>query len=82
MTCVGENAMGVFGAEGSIREVELRNIDYTRVPSKNLALKGETFDFAPGRVALEVPADCGLYIGGADVKVENVNTRAWSVIRA
>ena len=82
VTCVGENAMGVFGAEGSIREVELRNIDYTRVPSKNLALKGETFDFAPGRVALEVPADCGLYIGGADVKVENVNTRAWSVIRA
>ena len=24
VTCVGENAMGVFGAEGSIREVELR----------------------------------------------------------
>ncbi|WP_418526528.1 hypothetical protein [Hominenteromicrobium sp.] len=41
------------------------------------------FDFAPGRVDFEVPEDCGLYIGGgADVKLENINTRAWKIIHA
>ena len=30
-----------------------------------------------------MPEDCGLYIGGgADVKLENINTRAWKIIRA
>ncbi len=65
------------------RKHELRNIDFTRKPSKNLPLKGNVFDFAPGRVDFEVPEDCGLYIGGgADVKLENINTRAWKIIRA
>lgn len=83
VTCMGENAMGIYGVDGNIREVELRNIDFTRKPSKNLPLKGNVFDFAPGRVEFEVPEDCGLYIGGgADVKLENINTRAWKIIRA
>ena len=83
VTCMGENAMGIYGVDGNIREVELRNIDFTRKPSKNLPLKGNVFDFAPGRVDFEVPEDCGLYIGGgADVKLENINTRAWKIIRA
>ena len=83
VTCMGENAMGIYGVDGNIREVELRNIDFTRKPSKNLPLKGNVFDFAPGRVDFEVPEDCGLYIGGgADVKLENINTRAWKIIHA
>ena len=83
VTCMGENAMGIYGVNGNIREVELRNIDFTRKPSKNLPLKGNVFDFAPGRDDFEVPEDCGLYIGGgADVKLENINTRAWKIIHA
>lgn len=83
VTCMGENAIGIVGEHGNIREVELRNVDYTRKPSKNLALKGSTFDFAPGKTEVEIPENCGLYIGGgADVKLENINTRVWSVIRA
>lgn len=83
VTCMGENAMGIYGVDGNIREVELRNIDFTCKPSKNLPLKGNVFDFAPGRVDFEVPEDCGLYIGGgADVKLENINTRAWKIIHA
>lgn len=83
VTCMGENAMGIYGVDGNIREVELRNIDFTRKPSKNLPLKGNVFDFAPGRVDFEVPEDCGLYIGGgADVKLENINTHAWKIIHA
>lgn len=35
VTCMGENAMGIYGVDGNIREVELRNIDFTRKPSKN-----------------------------------------------
>lgn len=57
VTCMGENAMGIYGVDGNIREVELRNIDFTRKPSKNLPLKGNVFDFAPGRVDFEVPED-------------------------
>lgn len=83
VTCMGENAIGIVGEHGNIREVELRNIDFTRKPSRNLALKGSTFDFAPGRVEVEIPETCGLYIGGeADVELENINTRAWSQLRA
>ena len=26
VTCMGENAMGIYGVDGNIREVELRNI--------------------------------------------------------
>lgn len=70
-------------ADCAICNVELRNIDFTRKPSKNLPLKGNAFDFAPGRVNFEVPEDCGLYIGGgADVKLENINTHAWKIIHA
>ena len=37
----------------------------------------------PAGSIFEVPEDCGLYIGGgADVKLENINTRAWKIIRA
>ncbi len=82
VTCTGENAMGVYGVNGNIREVELRNIDYTRKQSANIALKGYAFDFSPSEIYFEVPADCGLYIGGnAEVKLDNVIMRQWSIIR-
>ena len=45
VTCTGENAMGVYGTNGNIREVDLCNIDYTRKPSANIVLKGYAFDF-------------------------------------
>ena len=50
------------------RKYELRNIDFTRKPSKNLPLKGNVFDFAPGRVDFEVPEDCGLFVKGEHKK--------------
>ncbi|MDE6750467.1 MAG: hypothetical protein K2K21_15625 [Lachnospiraceae bacterium] len=79
---MGENAMGVYGVNGNIREVELHNIDYTRKPSANIALKGHNFDFSPSEIDFEVPADCGLYIGGdAEVKLDNMAMRQWSIIR-
>ena len=36
-----------------------------RKPSANLALKGNTFDLAPGRMEVEVPEDCSVYLKGA-----------------
>ena len=39
------NAMGLYGTDGNIREVELCNIDYTRKPSANIVLKGYALDF-------------------------------------
>ena len=82
VTCTGENAMGVYGANRNIREVELHNIDYTRKPPANIELKGYTFDFSPSEKNFEVPADCGLYIGGnAEVKLDNMIMRKWSIIR-
>lgn len=79
-TCIGENAIGVYGYAGNIRGVTLKNIDYTRKPSANLALKGETFDFAPGAEAVVVPADCGVYVSaGAEVTLENVETGSWKI---
>lgn len=82
VTCTGENAMGIYGTDSNIREVELRNIDYIRKPSTNIELKGNTLDFSPGHVNLEVPSDCGLYIGGgADVKLDNINMHRYTIIR-
>lgn len=82
VTCTGENAMGVYGANGNIREVELCNIDYTRKPSANIVLKGYAFDFSPSKIDFEVPADCGLYIGGkAEVKLDNMRMHQWSIIQ-
>ncbi len=75
--CTGENAIGVVGENGNIRDVELRNIDYTRKPSQNLPLKGACFDLAPGCTEIAVPESCGLMVTGADVKLENVNTHEW-----
>lgn len=82
VTCTGENAMGIYGTSGSIYGVELRHIDYRRKLSANIALKGEAFDFSPGRVEFEVPADCGLFIGrNADVRLEDVRMHEWRVIK-
>lgn len=81
VTCMGENAIGIVADGCNIQEVTLKNIDYTRKPSANLPLKGAALDLAPSHVAFEVPEDCGVYISGADVKLENVNTREWNVIR-
>lgn len=81
VTCTGENAMGIVGVNGNIQDVSLQNIDYTRQPSRNLALKGSRFDFAPGEEQDDIPEDCGLYIGGgAQVELRDVNTHAWLII--
>jgi len=81
VTCMGENAIGIVGKHDNIKEVTLRNIDFTRKKSENLMLKGATLDLSPSNVVVEVPADCGLYVEGPfDVTFENVNTRQWSMI--
>ena len=82
ITCMGENAMGIIGTAGNIREITLRNIRYTRKPSANLPLKGEVFDLAPSDVTAAVPADCALLIRGAEqVTLDNVNTGGLSILR-
>lgn len=81
VSCTGENAIGIVGQNGNIREVELRNINYVRKPSKNLPLKGETFDFSPGRVNVEIPKSCGIYVSrDVEAVLEQINTHEWSVI--
>ncbi len=78
-TCIGENAIGIVGDR--IEEIELRGIDYTRKPSANIALKGLTFDLAPGRNTVEVPEECGLYVEGArNVHLADLRMRRWTVI--
>lgn len=79
ITCMGENAMGVVGIKDNIRNVVLRNIDYSRKPSSNLSLKGNCFDLAPSDLTVNVAQDCGLLIKDADVKIENVNTGVWKI---
>lgn len=82
ITCYGENAMGIVGQDGNIREVSLCNIRYTRKPSANLPLKGFRFDTAPSDITVAVPESCGLLITGAkSVTVQNVDTGSWQVCR-
>lgn len=79
-TCIAENAIGIVGEQ--IEDVELRNVDFTRKPSDNIALKGDTFDLAPGRNTVEVPEDCGVYVSGAKgVILENLRMHRWKVIQ-
>ena len=81
VSCTGENAIGIIGQNGNIREVELKNINYVRKPSKNLSLKGETFDFSPGRVDVDIPRSCGIYVSrDAEAELKQINTHEWSVI--
>jgi len=82
ITCMGENAIGIYGKNAVMKEITLRNIDYTRKPSDNLMLKGAAFDLAPSDEKQPVPEECGLYITGvSDIVLENVNTRRWSIVR-
>jgi len=82
VTCMGENAIGIVGSGTNIKEVILKNIDFTRKRSDNIVLKGETLDLSPSGMQVEVPGNCGVYIQGApNVCVENVNPREWSVVR-
>lgn len=82
ITCMGENAMGIVGMNGNIKNVSLQNIDYIRKPSANLPLKGNRFDLAPSDITADVPADCGLMICGAEnVLLNNVNTGDWKIIQ-
>lgn len=71
VTCMAENAIGIIGEGSNIKEVTLKNIDYTRKPSDNRILKGDTFDLAPSRIRADVPENCNLYISeGADVSAD------------
>ena len=81
VTCEGENTMGIVGVRDNIREITLKNIDFTRKPSENLKLKGSVLDVSPAKVQVEVPEDCGLYVEGPyDIAYENINTRRWSMV--
>jgi len=82
ITCTGENAMGIVGVKGNIREVPFSHIDYTRKPAGNLPLKGHAFDLAPSCVVCEAPEDCGLKTTGAkEVVLEHVDTRSRQIIQ-
>ena len=82
ITCTGENAMGIVGVNGNIREITLSHIDYTRKPARNLPLKGNIFDLSPSTLLCEAPENCGLRITGAEnVKLDHVNTRDWRIIQ-
>lgn len=83
ITCMGENAMGIIGQHGNIRQVTLHNVDYTRKPAGNLPLKGLRFDLAPSDITADVPEDCGLLIRGAEnVRLQNVSTGKWEIIQS
>lgn len=81
VTCMGENAIGIAATSGAIREVTLRDVDFIRKPSANIALKGFTFDMAPGRESVEAPEDCAVRIVNADVTLDNVRTGNLKIIR-
>lgn len=81
VTCMGENAIGIAATSGVIREVTLRDVDFIRKTSANIALKGFTFDMAPGREPVEAPEDCAVCIVNADVTLENVRTDNLKIIR-
>lgn len=82
VTCMGENAIGIVGCDGNIRNISLRNIDYIRKPSQNLPLKGAVLDLAPSLVNTAVPENCGVYLSGAsDVSLENIHTHGLRIIK-
>ena len=82
VTCTGENAMGIVGVNGNIREVTLRDIDYIRKPSENIALKGERLDLAPNDAVYTIPTDCALYIaGGAQVETTGLMLRGMRIVK-
>ena len=81
ITCFGENAMGVIGQDGNIRDVTLSRIVYERKPSPNMDLKGYEFDVAPSHVRAEAPEGSGLVVRGAEnVRLQDVDTGTWTVI--
>ncbi len=80
--CAGENAMGIIGTEGNIREITLQNIRYRRRASENLALKGFRFDLSPSADWAEVPGDCALLIRGAqDVCLRDIDAGSLRIDR-
>lgn len=79
--CRGENAMGIVGINGNIRDISLRNIHYERKDSRNLSLKGYCFDLAPSWNQVEADESCGLLITGAtNVHLQNVDTGKWKIV--
>lgn len=80
VTCTAENAIGVIAAGGVVREVTLRDIDFTRKPSANIPLKGCRFDLAPGRETVEAPEDCAVRIVHADVRLEDIRTHGGAIL--
>ena len=78
---MGENAIGIVGNGYNIKDVTLKDIDYVKKESENLALKGEIFDLSPSKIKVDVPRNCGMYIHGApEVVIENVNLHQWKAI--
>lgn len=80
VTCMAENAIGIVACGGVIREVALRDVDFFRKTSENIALKGYRFDLAPGREQVEAPKDCAVCVVNADVTLENIRTNGLKII--
>lgn len=73
VSCKSENAIGAVGTGKNFEHVTLRNITVEKKPSKNLPLKGATFDIAPSREIVEIPEDCAVYVQDAQgVTLENI----------
>ncbi|MBR1821083.1 MAG: right-handed parallel beta-helix repeat-containing protein [Clostridia bacterium] len=81
ITCMGENAIGIIGANGNIRDVALSHVDYTRKPSANLPLKGAAFDLSPSDIRVDAPEDSALVARGAkDVRLSDIRCGGLRVI--
>ncbi len=74
--CTTENALGIVGENGNIRNISMRDITIKMKDSKNLPLKGRTLDVSPAKVKVELPEGkpCCLLIQDAkDVRLDGIS---------
>ena len=57
LICSGENAIAVIGDGNSVQDVHMDGVFYARKPSRNLAIKGNMIDLAPGYQTAFLPED-------------------------
>lgn len=74
LICRGENALGIVGEKGNVKEITLSNIFFQAKKSKNIELMGRVIDTNPSFAFIPVEEDCFLKIVGAEqVGLHNVN---------
>lgn len=81
VTCTAENAIGIVGQGDNIRNITLKDVIYEKKPSVNLPLKGSAFDFSPGNPRGDIQEDCGIFIDSADVRLIDVETGKWRIVK-